>query len=360
MFKFATLLISLALASIEEIKDLEKSEFGKSLIETVQLQMSLNGSDDKLKESLENLKTKISQEHQNSEEDYESFKADCQVALKTFNENAMNAGTNKMNAFAGMKRFEMMSHNSQEQIIKSKQSRDSTLDEKQKLQSLKAQGDESFERRINDYKAAVEACEKSVGLISELNISGETMSFLEVDRVETSQLKQHLDTINKVESGMKKMLTNMLQTASKSSGESKFVTKVIVIINKLRRSFESSIEDLHKSHEQTQEKYSSLLSILDSKILNLSGEIEILESAYSSSNAKLQETKQGLASADQHIEEIKNLKLQKESLCESRKQEYHSGSEKRKDELEKVNKVLNMIDDQFEDFTSYIEMRKRK
>jgi hypothetical protein len=74
-------LATLSLASLEQI---ERSEFGKALSETIQLQMKLTGGVDRVIQMIYDLDTAIGVEQDDHDAEYATTKEDCETTLADY------------------------------------------------------------------------------------------------------------------------------------------------------------------------------------------------------------------------------------------------------------------------------------
>lgn len=345
------LLVSVAFGSTLDLTSLKRTDFGKKLLASIELQMSMEGPVDKVLELLQQLDDGLVQEQAEHDERHEAFQEDCASTLANYQGELDQAKADKTEAASQLSVLLPQIAETKRELADAESSLESTIDAKNAAIERRQEEHEDYLVRVQEHADAISACDLATEQVLELRSS----SFLQKPAL--LQLNTHLQAVKRVAPAYGGLFKLLLQVAADPQANQELVTKLINLISKLRASFVSSLELENENEDSAQQAHDELVESLDNTILELTDRISSLKLELTSLTAQKDDAEVRKADAEERIETFTELYNQKKEQCDSEQANYESETERRASERDTIEEAADLIESRLGGMSDYVSSK---
>jgi chromosome segregation ATPase len=342
------LLASVAFGTTYDLSSLKRTDFGKKLFASIELQLSMEGPVSKVLELLQELDDGLVQEQADHDDRHESYQGECDSTLTEYSNEIDQAEADKSQAESELSVLVPAIAETEKELAEAEYQLEVTVASKEAAIERRSDEHEAYLVRVQEHNDAIEACD----LATEQTLELRSSSFLQKPAM--LQLSTHLKAIKRVAPGYGGLFKLLLQVAADPQANQEMVTRLINLISKLRASFVSSAELEFDNEAAAQQAHDDLVASLDSTITELTGRIGSLEVELTSLEAQKADSEERKADAEDRIESFTELFEQKKAQCDAEQADYESESERRSSERDTIEEAATLIQNRLGDMSEYV------
>jgi tetratricopeptide (TPR) repeat protein len=271
-----------AYARFDDIAELEATNFGKTILSTVAVQLSVTeGRVDEIVDSLNKIKEKIVKDQEAHDGRHIKDQADFDSQINALTKIIDDAQKNYDDAVNAIAEF----------TPKRDQAEKDLDDEQKNLKQLKKDRDDEIEdrrikyeahlKRQEDYKKSIDSTDKALGLLSNLN------NFLQMPVL--VEIVKDLPTMRSVSPSHAALLRVLVQLSTSKHANPETVKKALGLIAKLKSSLETSKQTDLDDDIRAKQLHDELIDQYDISIRNSSTRVTDLETQYADYKRIVQE-----------------------------------------------------------------------
>lgn len=345
------LLACVAFSATLDFTSLKRTDFGKKLLASIELQMTMEGPVDKVLALLQELDDGLVQEQADHDDRHEEYQGECDSTLSEYQDEIDQAKADKTEAVSQLSVVIPQISETEDELASAKQSLQDTLDAKETAINRREKEHEDYLVRVQEHSDAISACDLATEQVLELRSS----SFLQKPAL--LQLNTHLQAVKRVAPGYGGLFKLLLQVAADPQANQELVTKLINLISKLRASFVSSWELEDTNEADSQQAFDELVQSLDSTIIELTDRISSLELELKSLYEQKADAEERKEDAEGRIESFTELYDEKKEQCDSEQANYESETERRASERDTIEEASQIIESRLGDMSEYVSSK---
>lgn len=345
------LLATAILATSADFKTLKRTDFGKKLLASIELQLSMEGPVDKILDLLKELDAGLVEEQAGHDDRHADFQSVCEASLNEYTTQIDRAETDQQQAVSELITLNPAISEAEHELKHALDQKAATEDRKGKSIEQREQEHEIFLERREEHLTAISACNLATEQVLQLKSS----SFLQKPAL--IQLNSHLLAVKRAAPAYGGLFRLLLQVASDPQADQDMVVRLLTLIDKLRASFASSLSIENENEATAQQAHEDLVASLDSTITNLTGLVGELQAELRSLRFQKDDSENRKADAEQRIDNFTGLYIQKKTQCDSEQADYDSETARRHTERGTIEEASTMISDRLSGMSDYVSSK---
>lgn len=266
------LLASAAWARTDDIAKLERTSFGKVLLNTVAIQLSMNSQVGKVIGLLEELKAGLLDEQEDHQQRHDAYQADALAAIADYNAKIDQANADLSAANQDIETYTPLLAKSAQDLADARAHLADLEGDKAEEIAKRQQEREEFERRVQEHNAALAAADQATGLVLGLN-SQEVF----LQKPVLAQIASQMKSVRHIAPSHAALLKVLVQISTSKHASQELVDKCLALIQKLRASLEASKKLDADSEAATQAAFDAFIVEVNKNIATTQGRIADLE-----------------------------------------------------------------------------------
>mmetsp|Transcript_33931 Transcript_33931/g.59149 ORF Transcript_33931/g.59149 Transcript_33931/m.59149 type:complete len:359 (-) Transcript_33931:31-1107(-) len=345
------ILVSAAFATSADLLSLKRTDYGKKLLASIELQLAMEGPVDKVLALLQDLDDGLVQEQADHDDKHANFQAECESTLANYAYEIDTAESDKSQAEAELSFLIPAIFTAEQQLAEAKANKQATIDRKERAIDIRNKEHEDYLVRVQEHQDAISACD----LATEQVLTLKSSSFLQKPTM--LQLNSHLKAVKRVAPAYGGLFKLLIQIAADPQANQETVTKLINLISKLRSSFVSSLELEHSNEADAQQAHDELVESLDETISELTVYIAQTSHKLETYYAEKADSEYRKADAEGRIETFTTLYDQKKAQCEDEAAEYKKETARRQCERETIEEASTLISARLSNLSEHVSSR---
>mmetsp|Transcript_7758 Transcript_7758/g.14746 ORF Transcript_7758/g.14746 Transcript_7758/m.14746 type:complete len:359 (+) Transcript_7758:289-1365(+) len=342
------LLAGVAFSATLDLTSLKRTDYGKKLLASIELQMSMEGPVDKVLGLLQDLDDGLVQEQADHDERHETYQAEAEATLTAYQGQIDQAEADLHQADSDLSVVIPAIAETERELGDAREQLAATIEAKEDAIARREKEHADYLVRVQEHQDAVSACDLATEQVLELRSS----SFLQKPAL--LQLNTHLKAVKRVAPAYGGLFKLLLQIAADPQANQELVTKLINLISKLRNSFVSSLELETSNEDAAQQAYDELVASLDDTIIELTSRIADLELQLSSLKAAKADAEERKSDAQGRIDSFTTLYNEKKEQRDAEQAVYESETERRASERDTIEEASTLISSRLGDMSEYV------
>ncbi|KAL4497841.1 hypothetical protein ABPG72_000596 [Tetrahymena utriculariae] len=349
--------------AIINLQKIEKSRFGRNILDTIQLQISVNDQIGRLVSDLQNIATDIQNDQAQDYKQSERIQQDCASDVSRLEDEIQDANLKVIESTSDI--TENTPILEQKKILL-KQKNESLTANQQILSDL----DQNYEKKSGEYEAERQEHSKAESVIREakeilLGTFGSAKSFINIKKPAVQsfvQVSSHFAHHSKTNYKRKswnsffRILSQLSQSAPIQADPSA-LQKLFEVIDELLEKIADSLEIEAKAFEQFEQDYENKKDDILDRIGDLQKVIGELDGDIQSLEAKLQEDVKVKQVQQDRSEEKQTELNSRQAFCTDQQSQYEIRTQERNEQLDTIKQVLDIINTQMITLKKYVTER---
>eukprot|EP01016_Furgasonia_blochmanni_P040377 TRINITY_DN5149_c0_g1_i2.p1 TRINITY_DN5149_c0_g1~~TRINITY_DN5149_c0_g1_i2.p1 ORF type:complete len:428 (-),score=162.85 TRINITY_DN5149_c0_g1_i2:310-1593(-) len=396
----SSLLIASCLATTAmDLQRIESSEFGKQLVKTIEIQLTSEGPVEDILSMLSELDDEIINDQEATDALHKDFQARCETDLQSI-QNEFEIATEDSQAASEALKLDVPKF---EQLTKDKtRLADETKSTQQSLEDLQNQRDKEageYDDRVQEIENALDAFNEARRIVSRLydmiaddagsSSSSSDDSSDDVDLREDDedagegnflQLQSHgkntASTSSKSENTLKEFRQYLQRTELKQKGyasiaasmaelaeskelasNKKLVGKLLCLFDQVMGNLNEAAVDEKHAEDARIEVYKDNYNNVNSNLQSLQAQTNNVEYQLSTLDEKIEYSKGKLEDANRRVDEKKDQKCDKQSVCTDEQHTYEDQTTRNQDQRDTIAELAEIINSKLGQFKQYIKDR---
>jgi len=355
--KISCIVLLLALgvyARVDDIAKLEETHFGKMLLRTVAVQLSVsNDRVDEVVDILEELKKTIQREQEDHDRSHEEAQIRFQESIDKYNSIIDNAQIDYDDAISKISEF-TPKRDQAEQDLKNERIRLQGLkDEKKRQIEKREQEHQQFLDRQKEFDDSIGAAQRAIELVSQL--STENSSFLQMPVL--VQIVKDLPAVRSVAPSYAALLRVLVQLSTSKHANSETVAKCLKLIGDLKAKLEANKQQAIDDEETAQENHDEYIRQLNLSIDDSSAKITELETDYANYKQIVSDNELKRDTSLRTIEDNTKLRDDVIKQKEDEQENYDKETARRNKEISIVDEAVTLLEERLGDMSEYVGKR---
>lgn len=266
------LLASAAWARTDDIAKLERTSFGKVLLNTVAIQLSMNSQVSKVVGLLGDLKQGLLDEQADHQKRHDQYQEEALAAIAGYNANIAQADADLSAANQDLETYVPLLEKAVQDLADANDHLFDLEQDKGDAIYQREREREEFETRVVEHDAALAAADQAAGLVSGLN-SQEVF----LQKPVLAQIASQMKSVRHVAPSHAALLKVLVQISTSKHASKDLVEKCLALIQKLRASLEASKKQDADSEAATQAAFDAFIVEVDNNIAATEARIAALE-----------------------------------------------------------------------------------
>jgi hypothetical protein len=360
LFLIFLVIVPIALSS-DLFAKLEKTQEGKSILNTLMIQTKLNGVN-----SADSIKTVLNNSQKNNDSGLEKFEARakvekeaCESDLKSLKE-SLNENISK--------KYAIEKTADSTELLKGRKA-----DYSKELQA-EIEGFENYEKEITESQKAwtdfyesmrnsIKAAEDNLGKIKELVNAHDprevaSTSFAQIKNKESAiaEIKSNLEYRYYDTLGMKPILTNLLQVVAKGISAPQY-HKIMKTIDMIENFLADRKNNLIEDNEYQAQYSSNLVNSIKDSAASTKNEKDIVDGLVSSLETRLGLLRTSRANSAKLVEYARSVHDARERICQNFEDTYYAHLRRYNNVRLAIAELSNAFDDEYKEFTGFIQRK---
>jgi hypothetical protein len=346
------LLTTVVLGLHQDLLPLKRSDLGKKLLSSIELQLTLEGPADKVLELLRSLEDGLAQEQTDQTSYDDQFQAECSQTLEGFSSELTRAETDKSEAVRSLAVVSPVIADAVGRLKDVSDQTQATMARKEAAIVTREDEHQAYLGRVQEHHEAIEACDLATAEVLELRSS----SFLQKPPG-LLQLSTHLSSIRHIAPAYSSLFKLLLQVIDSPQANQEMVARLITLITKLRDSFSTSAQLETDDESTAQHAHDELVNSLDGTTAELTRQGAELEIQISSSQSQRDAAEDRKADAEGRIVAYTTLCNDKASQCRAEQANYESETARRSEELATIKEASTLISTRLGDLSEHVSSK---
>jgi len=273
------LLASAAWARTDDIAKLERTSFGKVLLNTVAIQLSMNSQVAKVIGLLQELKAGLQEEQADHQRRHDAYQGEALAAIAQYDAEVAQATSDLISAVQDLETYIPLRDKAFQDLFDSQVHLASLQQDKASAIAQRKHEREEFEVRVVEHDAAIAAADQATELV--LNLETEEV-FLQ--KPVLAQIASQMKAVRHVAPSHASLLKVLVQISTSKHASPELVSKSLGLIAKLRASLVASKELDAVNEAATQAAFDAYIVEVNNSIAATELEIanlEVLSADYS-------------------------------------------------------------------------------
>lgn len=341
-----TVFIAFAVANYVNLEDLKSSDFGKSLLTTLQVSLKGDGTDVSIK-VLSGFKTKLNEQSREAEDKLATLNTECQASINQYNGYLASAKIDLDKARNNMEQWQkpldqwslLMKERTKElQIMK---------DNLSQLESSRKEEEQVEAESLAQFDDAISACEQSLKSLKSISPG----SFLQIPIM--LQLESQLNSMSTVAPANVPVFQALVELGN-SSNDQRGVKKTLGLLEKLRDHISNLKVEFQDRDENIGRLYVEYLKTLQTDKTFLEREISEIQLEVQEWKAKVKDVNSSYEEANRRITDVPKLIEQKQAICDNEKNVLQKDILDIMNQIETIDHVIWQITNKLDEVNKYL------
>jgi hypothetical protein len=266
------LLASAAWARTDDIAKLERTSFGKVLLNTVAIQLSMNSQVGKVIGLLQDLKVGLQEEQAEHQERHDKYQREALAAIAEYDFEISKANSDLASAVKDLETYIPLRDQAIQDLLDAKAHLASLEDDKADAIAQRKIERQEFEIRVAEHDAALEAADEAAELVSKLNSNQAVLQ-----KPVLAQIASQMKSVRHVAPSHAALLKVLVQISTSKHASADLVQSCLGLIEKLRASLEASKKKDADNEAATQAAFDAYIVEVDKNIADTEAKIADLE-----------------------------------------------------------------------------------
>ncbi|KAL4453963.1 hypothetical protein ABPG74_003846 [Tetrahymena malaccensis] len=349
--------------AIINLQKIEKSRFGRNILDTIQLQLSVNDQIGRLVSDLQNIATDIQNDQAQDQKQSDRIQQDCANDVSRLEDEIQDANLKVIESTSDL--TENTPILEQKKVLL-KQKNESLTANQQILSDL----DQNYEKKSGEYEAERQEHSKAESVIREAKeilqgTFGSVKSFINMKKPTVQsfiQVSNHFTHHSKTNYKRKswnsffRILSQLSQSAP-IQADAGALQKLFEVIDELLEKIADSLEIEAKAFDQFEQDYENKKDDILDRIGDLQKVIGELDGEIQSLQAQLQEDARVKQVQQDRSEEKQTELNSRQAFCTDQQSQYESRTSERNEQLDTIKQVLDIINSQMKALKKYVTER---
>ncbi|CAG9320069.1 unnamed protein product [Blepharisma stoltei] len=337
--------ILLAYGEYIKLEDLKSSEFGKSVLNAIELSVKSDNTDVTIK-VLSGFKQSLNEQGRDAEDKLSTLKAECDDAINQYLSYVASAKIDLSKARNSLEEWQkpldqwsaLLSQRNKELNMIQANSVD--------IESYKKDDLENQEKLLEEYNQAISACDDAINCLNSQTPGTFLQSpvMLQVD----SQIQSMA-----VASPANVPLFKVLIELGKNAKDQKTLARSIALLENLRDHIKNSKFEFQESNKLAKSAYDEYFQALDEEAIKLKKDVEDFTLEVQDWKAKVKDAKSAYDEATRRITDIPKLIEQKQGMCDSEKSMHEKDIQETSSQSEIIDRVLWLINNKLDEVQGF-------
>merc|ERR1711907_122742 len=346
---FAVALIAMiSFGSATSLAELDRTPYGKSLIDSAFLSMQLGDPASKIVEMLQNEEVKINEKQDQMDSDHAAFQESCDADIAQYEQNIAKAEEDLRVNKAALAKAEaeekVLVANLEEATTNLAATQQTLAEETAAYNEFKA----TSQARRSELRQALSLFEQAKQVLKNYDAS---TGFLQTNS--GASLANKLKESN-VPDMYKPIVKILIQAAQSSKLSGSAIDTINALLDQLLDNAQSTLDQLIEEFNQRTDAWNARKADLEGKIARLQARIADLNSQLQAVRTSIQTYKANIADAQERFENNTTKLQQRPAECEAEQAKYERDTEENNRFLEAIAQVIEIFNNRVVEFTKYI------
>jgi Skp family chaperone for outer membrane proteins len=335
------------------LSEIDRSAFGKNLLDTVYLEMKTGDNAQTVLELLAQVATEIENEQHDHDTRHADFQVSCSADLEYYAHEIQTATEDIATAEGRLARDRPALESAQGHLQDLSEAKRRSEDALRVITELIVAQREEFHGHESELLAALQIFAAARDILrTSFNVEG---AFLQTSV--GSALAAHLSKA-KITGKYEPFVRILAQAASSGKLTAQGVQDVLTIIDRLAANTDETLTSEREVMAQREHSFATYSTELEGIINNLANEIAQVTSLISTLSADIAEWERNLEDAQFRLQSNQEHWNTRKAECDNENETYATETQKRTEDLDIVHQVEALISTRVADFTQYINQSR--